>query len=100
MAKQAGLVWNIDAADDQFAAGDEGVAVIALADTKGKYHSCPCRKEAASAISCGSVILKLRGLPCTSFGCSPSISMALASSVMSQAHPCACASFRARCSRA
>ena len=87
MAEQAGVMFDRDAADDERAARHQRMAIVALADSEPRMprHLLPSKNSSASATSCGSVTLKLRGLPVTSFGCRPSASTAPASSVTSGA---------------
>src|SRR5450830_320426 len=115
VAEQAEAVGNGDAADDELAALDEGVAVIAGADAKRwcGVVGCEChgvhnvgdevddaaRYSAAVSMSRGSVTFRLRGWPSTSRGVCPSASMALASSVMAALSPAAPRAARSRSKR-
>src|SRR5690606_12239665 len=71
------------AAQYQWAILDQRVAIVTLTYTEWGEHgnSHPFKYSSARATSSGKVTLKLRGLPCTSRGCKPSASIALASSV-------------------
>lgn len=109
MAEQAQTVRDRDPADDQFAAFDEGVAVVAGADAErrggivgcqshGFFHTQLVEQAAryisAMRMSAGSVTFKFRGWPSTSFGARPKASTALASSVMAAASVAAASASR------
>src|SRR5689334_13110469 len=88
MPQQTFGVRDINAAQYQFPAFDQLMAIVALADTEWEQrsHVYSCSGCAiyisAMRISAGKVTFKLRGWPSISSGDRPSISTALASSVI------------------
>ena len=83
MTEQAGLVRDIDAAEDKPAAADEAMHVISVSNA---HHALPrlLRMSSASSMSIGVVILMFSSEPCVTTGFTRNCSTAEQSSVMAR----------------